>query len=124
MQPVYNIIIPLLLLISITQSCTSKKSTDWRKMDCGLYMSPSGDIGFASIPEIANVDKSELEDEEIPNYFLTTFNQDDTTQLKYVIDTLSFLQVGPTDYIDKNFSYYHYPNSDGGYFYRIIEDEE
>lgn len=93
-------------------------------MDCGLYMSPKGDIGFASIPEKANIDPSELDAEEIPNHFLTTFNHDDTTQLKYVIDTLSFIQVGPVDYIDKNFSYYHYPNSDGGYFYRIITTEE
>lgn len=123
MQSIFKIILPLLLIIYYGISCSSKKSTDWRKMDCGLYMSPSGDIGFPSIPEKANMDKSNLRGEEIPNHFLSTFNYDDTTQLKYVIDTLTFEQTGSVDYKDKDNIYYYYSNSDGGYFYRILEQE-
>ena len=123
MHPIFKIILSQLLITSIGLSCSSKLSTDWRKMDCGLYISPTGDIGFASYPERANIDKSELEAEEIPNYFLSRFNYNDTTQLKYVIDTLTFEQTGPMIYKDKNHDYYYYPNSDGGYFYLLVSED-
>ena len=90
-------------------------------MNCGLYISPDGDIGYASIPERANLDKSELIGEECLNSFLTTFNYDDTTQLKYVIDTLTFENIGTTFYKDKNHNYDYYPMCDGGYFNLLIE---
>jgi hypothetical protein len=106
----------ILLTISVSLSCSYKKSTDWQKMDCGLYMSPKGDIGFPSYPERANIDYSELQGEECPNYFLTTFGYDDTTQLKYVIDTLTFKYIGLSFYKDTNKTYSYYPMCDGGYF--------
>jgi hypothetical protein len=79
-------------------------------------MSTEGDIGYATIPKRANVDHSELKSEECPNYFLTTFGYDDTTQLKYVIDTVTFKEIGSNLYQDANTTYDYYPMCDGGYF--------
>jgi len=96
-------------------------SSDWRKMKCGLYMSPEGKMGYASHEEIANLSKPEIaarfkKKEVCPNRFLTTFGHEYKISLNEVIDTSTFKAIGAGYFKDKNHIYSHYGMCDGGYF--------
>lgn len=96
-------------------------SSDWRKMTCGLFMSPEGELGFASNPEIANFNDAELiayskKTELCENQFLTTFGHEGEVRLYAVIDTTTFESIGAGFFKDKNHIYSHYEMCDGGYF--------
>lgn len=125
-------IINYLLLISLLFfSCSQKKTNEWRELECGLFMSPKGELAFASAPDIANISRTLLEPEQCPNYFITKFGWDDTIRISQIIDTTSFEYLGAFYYKDKNNIYSYYPMCDGGYLnifkkdtfnFRIIGD--
>ncbi|MFT5777322.1 MAG: hypothetical protein ACI837_000254 [Crocinitomicaceae bacterium] len=95
----------------------------WRETKSGLFVNEKGDIAFATDAEIAFTPKEDLEAERCPNNFLTTFGtEEDKTQLKREVDTLTFEEIGADFYKDKNHIYSHYAMCDGGYF-RIFSDD-
>jgi hypothetical protein len=119
----------LLLLVMLLSSCMLKPirqqtTKDWTTLKGGLYLSPNGELGFASDPEIANVDKSELEGERCPNVFISTFGYDQPTRLSELIDTATFEDLGASFYQDKSRIYNYYAMCDGGYFNIFSEDTD
>ncbi len=131
----------ILILAASMTACCSKKSiketkvsiakeeaipvhvpspADWREMECGLFMSPDGVIGFASNPVFANYTRDELSGynhEVCRNNFLTTFGySEDTLTLNAIIDTATFTQTESGFYKDKNHIYNYYAMCEGGYF--------
>lgn len=102
-------------------------SSDWRKMACGLFMSPEGELGFASNPEIANFTNAEIKAyskkrEMCKNQFLTTFGHEGEVHLYTVIDTTTFESIDAGLFKDKNHIYSYYGMCDGGYFYIFSSD--
>lgn len=99
---------------------------DWIEINDGLFVSPNGEIGFASNPLIANYTKEEIrklaELEICENQFLTTLSDDNETKLKDVVDTTTFVNIGYCFYKDKNNIYRHYDMCDGGYF-RVFSND-
>ncbi len=118
----------LLALISLSgcsqsDPSTQKESTsDWEKLNCGLFLSPTGELGFASDPEIANVPTSELTSERCANVFLTTLGSEGKVKLSSVIDTSTFEILGAGFYKDKHNIYNHYAMCDGGYLNIFAKD--
>lgn len=99
-----------------------KRSSDWRKLDCGLYMSPEGELGFPTVPEIANIPDSELGAETCENSFLTNFGYDQIAPLDSVIDTLTFESLGDNFYRDRSNIYHHYTICESGYLHIFVRD--
>ncbi len=91
----------------LNASKTQYETRIWRKMKCGLYQSPEGDIGLASNPSTVNIDWSKLDPEACPNSFITTFGYRDTTTLSSTIDTTTFKYLGANFYGDKKHIYAH-----------------
>ena len=90
---------------------------EWKRLKCGLYINSIGDLAFATNPQIAFTPENELEAERCPNVFITEFGTyEDSTQLKEVVDTVTFEHLGANMYKDKNHLYSYYAMCDGGYF--------
>lgn len=118
-------ILALISLSGCSQSNSSinKESTsDWKKLNCGLFLSPTGELGFASEPEIANIPSSELKSERCTNVFLKTLGSDGKVKLSSVIDTSTFEELGASFYKDKHNIYNYYAMCDGGYLHIFAKD--
>lgn len=100
----------------------SEKPAAWKKLKCGLFLSPEGELGFASDPEIANVDKSTLAPERCENVFITYLGTDHQEKLGDVIDTNSFEALGAGFFKDRSNIYSYYAMCDGGYLNVFSED--
>ncbi len=111
----------LVLLLHFT-GCSQDRTSDWRKMECGLFMSPDGKLGFATDPDIANVPRSELEGERCENVFLTTFGWDTKQLLSSVIDTATFELLSGSFSRDKGHIYHYYAMCEGGYLNLFADD--
>lgn len=101
---------------------SAKDPSEWKKLDCGLYRSPEGELGFATEPEIANVPKSELAPERCANVFITQIGTSDKKILESVVDTLTFEALGAGFYKDKANIYSHHAICEGGYLDIFAED--
>jgi hypothetical protein len=99
---------------------------DWIEINDGLFVSPKGEIGFASNPLIANYTKQEIRElgkfEICENRFLTTLRNDNEMKLKDVVDTNTFVNIGYCFYKDKNNIYQHYDMCDGGFLHIFSND--
>jgi hypothetical protein len=92
------------------------KNVSWKEIKGGLYLSPEGEIGFASAQRFANIRREKLKGETCANVFITTMNWDDTTKISSVVDTATFEHLGSDYYRDKNHIYNFYSMCEGGYF--------
>lgn len=97
------------------QETLTKNASDWKKLSCGLFLSPTGELGFASLPGRANIPLSQLKSEECPNVFITTLGSNSAKKLSAVIDTTTFEALGAGYFKDRNNIYTHYAMCDGGY---------
>lgn len=127
MKVIFQIIFIGALISNLGCSQSNKKTangqtTEWKKLKCGLYLSPEGVLGFASDPEIANISSSELESERCPNVFLTTIGSEHKVTLSSVIDTNTFEAIGAAFYKDKSNIYNYYAMCDGGYLNIFAND--
>lgn len=118
----------ILALISLSgcgqsnSSINKEPTSDWKKLNCGLFLSPTGELGFASDPEIANIPSSELTSERCANVFLTTLGSEGKVKLSSVIDTSTFEILGAGFYKDKHNIYNYYAMCDGGYLNIFAKD--
>lgn len=83
-----------------------------------LFVDDSGNIAYRAFDQTVPGD--------IRNRFLTTVYNYDTIrsqgqELRFVVDTSTFVSLGDLYYRDKKFIYYHFPMIDGGTFYIIWE---
>lgn len=101
---------------------TAEDSSEWRKLECGLYRGPEGELGFATEPEIANVPKSQLAPERCANVFITQIGTTDKRSLESVIDTLTFEALGSGFYKDKSHIYNHHQICEAGYLTIFSDD--
>jgi hypothetical protein len=120
MKLIYQIAV-IGILIALTNCSTAKKS-DWIQLKGRLYLSPTDELGFASIPERANVPRSELVGEQCENVFLNTIGSQHEIKLSAVIDTATFEELGADFYKDKNNVYHYYAMCDGGYLNVFAKD--
>lgn len=97
------------------QETLTKSSSDWKKLSCGLFISSMGELGFASLPKLANIPLTQIKSEECPNVFITTLGSDHTKKLSDIIDTNTFVELGAGYFKDRNNIYNHYAMCDGGY---------
>lgn len=118
-----SVFISLFLLLLVIAGCgTSSRQKPWKKLDCGLYLSPAGELGFASDPEIANVPKSQLAPERCENVFITYLGTEQEQRLIDVVDTMTFKALGNGYYRDKRHIYQHHAICESGYL--LIMDEK
>jgi len=103
-----------MIFIMGLSACMSSKY-HWKKIPCGLFLSPEGELGFATDPSIANVNSSKLKGERCKNVFLTKIGYDDGRLLSDVIDIETFEALGAEYYKDKNYIYSYYAMCSGGY---------
>lgn len=103
----------ILLIISFCACVRTKHH--WKEIPCGLFLSPKGELGFATDPSIANVNASTLKGERCANVFLTTIGYDDGPLLSAVVDVETFEALGSDFYKDKNNIYSYYAMCSGGY---------
>ncbi|MCW5516172.1 DKNYY domain-containing protein [Muriicola sp. Z0-33] len=84
---------------------------NWKKLDCGLWLSENGTLAF----------KTETKDVQgnLSNRFITELCCDGKT-LNASIDTTTFKYLGSTFYKDKHHIYTHFTMADGGNFW-ILE---
>ncbi len=87
---------------------------DWKKLECGLWLSKNGTLAF----------KTEARDErgEVSIKFINELCCDGAT-LSATIDTTTFKFLGSSFYKDKNHVYTHFTMDDGGNFW-ILEEAD
>ena len=96
----------------------------WKKLKCGLFLSPEGELGFASDPEIVNIPSSELRSERCPNVFITTLGSEHKLKLSSVVDTATFEALGAEFFKDRSKVYNYYAMCEGGYLSIFANDVE
>ncbi len=94
----------------------------WRKMSCGLFMGPNGEIGFPSAPGIANIPRQAIKSELCACNFLEYIGSQQAALIADVVDTVTFQHLGSSFYKDKNHIYNYYAMCEGGYLNIFADD--
>lgn len=119
---IFGALIILLGCNSSTKEPNTQTSSDWKKLKCGLFINPEGELGFASDPEIVNIPSSELKSERCPNAFITNIGSNHQLKLKAVIDTCTFERMSAEYFKDKSNIYQYYAMCEGGYLTIFAND--
>lgn len=114
-----------LLLVSCSGSRIATREEgppQWRQISERLYMDTNGNLGFATEPEIAGIQRTALEGERCANVFLTHLGSDGKQSLRSVIDTATFVELGASFFKDKHSIYHYYAMCEGGYLRIFSKD--
>jgi hypothetical protein len=115
-------LITFLFISSCNPSEKKQEKAGWRKLECGLYTSPDGEIGFPSDAEVAHDPSLTIGNERCKNAFITHFGAEQKQSLRSVVDTNTFVSLGANFYKDKSNIYTHYEICEGGYLHIFSND--
>lgn len=94
------------------------RNENLRELKCGLWMNDKGDIMFEDLAAVAPNDAEDATDFEF-YYIYKIYNELDSandyeTNLRDIVDTLTFQSVGDYCFKDKNHVYIHHSMAYGG----------
>lgn len=102
----------------ITTIANSDEKEDWKELQCGLWINRKGDIAHKSLAVAFRENDDDLTD-VVDYYIYKTYNELDSlnnyeTNLKDIVDTLTFSKVTDHCFKDKNHVYMFRPMAYGG----------